>query len=104
MSLFFQYDPNFCRKTTYSKKECLQILETVPPRKWIVRTIEILDAVEEEDLSNTLHNSDAYRKLLREVSNLSLEEPYWGKTFDGFGFISFFVERKGESQRPDRKL
>ena len=135
MSLFYQYDPNFCQKTTYNKKECLQILEIllflrdqkdtfgnrllqfgvcflrlfsknlfsqkleipVPPREWIVRTIGILDAAKGEDLSNTLHNSDAYRKLLREVSNLSLEEPYWGKLFDGFGFISFLVERRALS-------
>lgn len=66
----------------------------IPPRQWIVGMIELLGAVEGEDLSNMLHNSDAYRKIWQSVSGLSLLTPYSGKAWCWWDFFSFLTNVK----------
>ena len=69
----------------------------IPPRQWIVQMAGILDAVEGEDLSNTLRNSDAYKKVWQDASDLSLQVPYSGKIFCEFDLISFLSNIEDET-------
>ena len=132
MYVNFEYDPKLARKTSYSKTECLNILEVllyqrdqidkfdnrlrqfvicflrifsknlfsqklqtpVPPQQWITQMISFLNEQEGEELSTNLFESDAYRKIWQSVSSLCMIEPYWGKTFCEYNFISFLSNTK----------
>jgi len=78
----------------FSKNLFSQMLEIpVPPRQWIIRMIELLDAVTGEEEPTTLYNSDAYRKIWREASDLSLEGAYCGKSFCLYDFYSYLANK-----------